>query len=428
MAKIPVKVYKSTDQGAPQMDNAWGDLIKVLDACLVNGYNEQNVTSITASGATVTVTVAAAHGYSIDDVIEISGANEADFNGEWRVASVESPTKLTFIMTGTATAGTGTIKIKRPGLGFEKPFGDNQTGAYRSTNPESSRMFLRVDDRLKPNKGFGAYNTNWLKWANVGIVEDMTSFDNMIGAQCPFDPADPKCNWESTQANQFGWYKWYHSYYINPDSPDSYNSVAGNKSWIIIGDDRLFYLIIDASAQIVNYGSYSVCYCFGDVIKEGNQKLSAFINAHNRKMMNYSQFYGGNQASAFMGLWHQNSMVAAPFKTNGLPIMNELYMSASLIGLSLNGGMQMGDRTTGIDVATYSHYVSRMYVIEKYTNFYFGQLPGMLFSHISNSDYGNRIFYMSGNNTEKYIVIPIRYANTSSSVGMVVFDITGNWR
>ena len=60
---MTVKVYFSDQAGAPVLTGQVGSLINVLDAVLVNGYNEVNVASMTRSGSTVTVTTSTAHGY-----------------------------------------------------------------------------------------------------------------------------------------------------------------------------------------------------------------------------------------------------------------------------------------------------------------------------------------------------------------------------
>ena len=45
---------------------------------------------------------------------------------------------------------------------------------------------------------------------NVGIVEDLSDIDTIVGAQAPYDPNNPTQNWKQVQAGQWGWYKWYH--------------------------------------------------------------------------------------------------------------------------------------------------------------------------------------------------------------------------
>lgn len=68
-----------------------------------------NVSSITLSGTTATVTTAAAHGLSDGDPVNIAGANQAAYNGIKVITYVDS-THFTFQTTaGTTTPATGTI-------------------------------------------------------------------------------------------------------------------------------------------------------------------------------------------------------------------------------------------------------------------------------------------------------------------------------
>lgn len=68
-----------------------------------------SVTSITLSGSTATVTCGAAHNLLDGDPANISGANQAAYNGI-KVCSYVSPTVFTFETTaGTTTPATGTI-------------------------------------------------------------------------------------------------------------------------------------------------------------------------------------------------------------------------------------------------------------------------------------------------------------------------------
>lgn len=68
-----------------------------------------SVVSITRSGATATVTTAAAHGLVTNDYVTILGANETEYNGSFKI-TVTSSTTFTYTVTGTpATPATGTI-------------------------------------------------------------------------------------------------------------------------------------------------------------------------------------------------------------------------------------------------------------------------------------------------------------------------------
>lgn len=142
---MAINVYKSTDTGAPTINNATGQLIGLLDACLVNGYSPGTVTSITRSGSTATLTFSADHGLtSKGHRLTIAGANEAEYNGTYNITVVNT-TQISYTVSGTpATPATGTITATKPGAGW--------TIAYTGTNLRAYRMgagnqrYLRVDD------------------------------------------------------------------------------------------------------------------------------------------------------------------------------------------------------------------------------------------------------------------------------------------
>jgi len=67
------------------------------------------VTSITRSGSTATVTTSAAHGLASNQYVEILGANETDYNGDFQI-TVTGASTFTYTVAGTPTTpATGTI-------------------------------------------------------------------------------------------------------------------------------------------------------------------------------------------------------------------------------------------------------------------------------------------------------------------------------
>ena len=71
------------------------------------------VTSITRTSTTATVTTTAAHGWKTFDLIQISGANQAEYNGNHRI-TVTGATTFTFVVdVGAVTPATGTIVAAR---------------------------------------------------------------------------------------------------------------------------------------------------------------------------------------------------------------------------------------------------------------------------------------------------------------------------
>ena len=77
---MPVQVFNSMQNNAPELNGNSASLITVLDAVLVNGYNTLSVSSITRSGSTATVTTSTAHDFVTNDSVAISGATETEYN------------------------------------------------------------------------------------------------------------------------------------------------------------------------------------------------------------------------------------------------------------------------------------------------------------------------------------------------------------
>ena len=259
MTDLTVKYFNSGMTGAPQISNNWGDLVTMLDACLVNGFALKAIDTLTFADGVATATITAGHAYQPHQVVLVAGAEQPEYNGQFRVIATTATT-FTYAVTGTpvspATSATS-LSAKVAPLGWEKAFAGTNKGAYRSKNPASPQNLLLIDDSLKTP----GYTTTWAKWANVGIVEDLADIDTIVGAQAPFDPNNPTQNWKQVQANQWGWYKWYHARTSGYDN--SGDSAGGNRNWVLIGDDRLFYLFVTNAAGYGWYGRNG--YCFGDI-------------------------------------------------------------------------------------------------------------------------------------------------------------------
>lgn len=249
VASTDIKFFVHTNNNAPQLQNAYGSMINVLDACLINGINIGTVSSLTASGTTVTATFGSAHNFMQYQVIKITGANQPEFNGEHRILTIPNSSSLTFELATapSVTTATGTIVCSLPPLDWEKPFSSsNPNGggkaAYRSKNLLLlSRPFLRVVDEPDPS-----YSTTYAKYAKVGIVEDMLDIDTMLGGQAPFNAINPDKNWVATGSGTSvinGWAKWY---YARTSSLGAINDTStitsGNRNWLLVGNSDYFYI------------------------------------------------------------------------------------------------------------------------------------------------------------------------------------------
>lgn len=267
VASTDIKFYVHTNNNAPQLQNAYGSMINVLDACLINGVNIGTVSSLTALGTTVTALFSSAHKLMQYQVIKITGASQPEFNGEHRILTVPNAQSVTFDLAATPSVptATGAISASLPPLGWEKPFSSiNASGggkaAYRSKNLLlPSRPFLRVVDERDP-----LYGASYAKYAKVGIVEDMLDIDTMIGVQAPFDAAAPDKNWvgigTGTSAIN-GWAKWYYAsaQLNNRLYPDSTAPESANRVWLLVGNTDYFYIIPSFNTE-----SPGLVYGFGE--------------------------------------------------------------------------------------------------------------------------------------------------------------------
>ncbi|MFV0602008.1 MAG: hypothetical protein ACK5NE_09375 [Brachymonas sp.] len=258
-----VKWMHSAMQGAPVLDNNWGDLTALLRACAVNGFNVKPIQAITCNGTTATVQCSG-HGYLEHQVVKIEGADPAEYNGEHRIVSVVDTNTVTITLAAAlapATQAEGkTLQIKAAPLGFESLYDDaGQKLVLRSTNAQSPRNVLRVDNSCPTG-----YTTTYAKFGRVTMAQGMSDLDTFVGARAPYDPLLPTKNEVPSGSGTSvygGWYKWLYS--RNSDTSNgAYTTAqtAGARSWVVIGDDRGFYLMTGMTAGY----TYRQIFCFSD--------------------------------------------------------------------------------------------------------------------------------------------------------------------
>lgn len=208
-----VKFLSSTMPNAPQLSATDGSMIAVLDACLVNGWNTTTADSVTVAAGVVTANFSAGHPFIKWQVVIVAGATPAGLNGEARVTEATTNTvkwQVTGVADGTATE---TITLKTAPLGWQKPHAGTNKGAYKIDNtkyPASPACLVRFDD-------------NYTYGAKVAGYESMSGIDTGTN-QFP-----------SAGQNSNG------LWVIKTES----SSTRENRSWFIIGDDKLFYFGIN---------------------------------------------------------------------------------------------------------------------------------------------------------------------------------------
>ncbi|WP_354684449.1 hypothetical protein [Cupriavidus necator] len=221
MPAVYPKFLCSLDYGAPTLPATAGSLIALLDACLLNGYGSRPVGSIAVTGTTAQVNVGTGHGLMAGQVILISGANESQFNGEFKITAVGFSSVTITVAAGSPASATGTVVFKMAPLGWTKPFSGTNKAVYRTAATINTvGLYLRVDD-----------NPTALGWANR--VAQVTAYEMMTDVDTGFYPVP-----RPTQ-NVLNW----------PKSDGSAVN-GGLRNWAIFGDDRFFYFWVNPYPNI----------------------------------------------------------------------------------------------------------------------------------------------------------------------------------
>jgi hypothetical protein len=421
---LPVKYFDSTMQGAPQLTNAWGCMTALLDAVLVTGFNLKSVSEITQSANIATASIAAGHLFQVGQVVLIAGANQAEYNGEFKVLSVTGTT-FTFSVAGSpVTPATGTMTCKAAPLGFEIAFTGTNKRAYRTPNVLSNRPFLRVDDGLDPS-----YTTTYAKYAKVTVAQGMSDIDTFVGARAPYDAAFPSRNEVGTGSATTGfngWYKW-----IYAMGASSYMATIPTESvrdWVLIGDDRGFYLFNTIEAgNLLTTHTQRTGYCFSDFdsfrsVDGFNTLLAAhdFYYASNMSVLNYSTPGGFNDfptSSAYTGkiLMRSHLQIGGNVRTRfcSLGTLSSPMVSGRVTGVPWPNGPD------------YSLLLHPVYLHQEDTHLR-GKLPGMMFVHNNSPLFDkSRVTGVAGYPGREFILVDV----TDSSLRCcVAFDLTGPWR
>lgn len=288
MSNTDIKWFSFGNTNAPQLSNSWGCMIDVLDACLVTGMGSQLVSTLVAKDGVATATFGTSHNFKQFQVIEISDAEQQIFNGEHKVLGVTSNT-IEFVVNSPDTIATGTISCKLASLGWTKAFSGTQKAVYSAKDRTANPYFLRVDNSLDP-----VYNTNYAKYAKVGILDSCTGIDDLTGNQTPFDPTKPSRNWKGEGAYN-GWYKWRHattnSVVGNAYSTEIQPPQEGNRPWVLIGTKDSFYLINGLTID----QTFESPYCFGVIQHKGLAK--PFLCATNHAVKSSDNMITGTPLS-----------------------------------------------------------------------------------------------------------------------------------
>lgn len=392
---MAIKIYKSSDQGAPSLYGQAGQMITFLDAVLQNGYGSVNVSSITRSGTTATVTTATDHGLATGDSATIGGAAQTAYNIE-AVVTVLTATTFTYdVANSPTTPATGTITAKRSPVGYTKVFTGTNKAVYRCNDLSSNRHYLRVLD-----DGGG---TGGAQEARVFGYESMTDVDTGT-------------NVFPTAAQSTYGYLWRKS--------NATDSVP--KTWIVISDGKFIYLMVQhANTELTmsniheNSGGL-----FGDIVSYKPGDVWATMLTGNTSQASTSSGANGIMAA-------QTSITATTNFSSSIVLARNYTAVAGAKYVGLYGTGLSSSCLGSMAVISYPHavdngfYLAPVVITQTDPAVIRGRLPGayecLHGRALNNLDIIENVQGMSG---RKFMCL---YGNNSYSSGCLMIDITGPW-
>lgn len=326
-----VKFFTSQMSGAPALPGVAGGLIALLDACGKDGFDLKSLSSLTVAGGVATAAYTGNHSAMVDSVVLIAGvtggpAGWAGLNGEQKITGKPSAAAVTFATNLPDGAYTGTITMKMAPLGLLRTFSGPNVAVYKSADPASTGMSLRIDD-------------TGTTMARVVGYESMSDVNTGVGA---FPSA----------AQMAGGGYW----------PKSNLANASPVPWFLAGDARGFYLWVAPFAVSVPACNSGWVRGFGDmvVLRPGGDAYACGLNfsTNNSPTNCYDGVFGGYGSTVF-------ARTAFPRSYSGLG-SSVLNVVAPYTGTSL--------AVSGAD-ATLGPFPSKIDGQLKFANMFLSELP-----------------------------------------------------
>lgn len=365
MTDTTVKYFDSSMSGAPYMSGESGQLLAVLDACLVNGFGSVTLDSLVIASNVATGTVSAGHNFAMvgtaGPVISIEGATPSGLNGQWRIASVPGSTTFTFATSGISDqTATGTITAERAAAGWAKTYTGTNKAAYSRTALAASAMLLRVDDSPE-------------LFPTLIMYETMSDVDTGTG--------------------------------LAPTSGSVYfaksNTISSTQRlWALYGDDRAFYLFSKANGT-----SWTGAMMFGDIkpYKSSDAYACLLIGHSSASQTSHLYLIEGTSSGAYL---------SRSYTQTGAAVTANRYGHRKQDGVGTGGMVGINPVDNSMDLWPIECWESASWARGLMPGFY-SPVHSMSFEHGYVTSVG-----------EKNVAIQSTY----SSVCQCAIDITGPWR
>lgn len=385
------KFISSTQLGAPTMNNAAGQLLSVLDACLCDGFGSKAIVSGSIAGGICSLDFGGTHAFQGDVVIEVAGATPSGLNGQWRVST--NTTNGCSFATGVtgAVSAAGTVKVAS--LGWTKLYTGTNLRVYKPSDPAANGMVLRVDDT-------GAMH------ARVVGYESMTDVNTGAG---PFP----------TSSQLSGGMYWGKS------------DGATNREWFVIGDSRGFYY----GHAMSNGVSQMQTWFFGDAIpyRSGDAYSSYLIGSNGT--------YNASASAVGDVAYSDRAMTGIGYAPRSYTALGGATLASAIGALNRSASAYSGSSAATYDVGSNTFpnscdnglLLCRVQTYDSVSKWR-AELPGLLHTpQFLNYAYNNYARVDGSGAFAGKRLVSVRCgapngATTSGAVGTVFFDLTGNWR
>lgn len=243
-----------TMTGMPRCSGTAGDLKGMLDVFLNTGANIKTLTGLSRANTTATATFSGSPGFVPDQVIEVAGANQSEWNDLYRVATVSSNSVTFTVPVGHTASPTGTITMKAASAGWTVADDGNNIYRAKASAVDMTGLTLYLDDSN----------------ARYGLVRGYESWSGGVGSG-PFPTVAQKA-----------------SCYSHKSSTAS----TTDRPYVAIIDRGLIYLFMAFHAS---YADTFEPLLFGDIVsfKEGDQ-FHCVLCANTTQTPNYPNVGGFN--------------------------------------------------------------------------------------------------------------------------------------
>jgi len=171
-----IKFYHSNQAGAPQIFAQAESIIGVLDAVLINGFNINAIDSLTRSGSVATATINSGHLYTEGDILNISGADQSEYNGDFEIFNIHADS-FSFLVSDTAvTPATGSIISKISPAGWSEYLYETNKKIYKY--PGGHQYFLIVDENTSSELSNKYSGNEEFVTSKFYVTDSVTDIDN----------------------------------------------------------------------------------------------------------------------------------------------------------------------------------------------------------------------------------------------------------